>query len=199
MLEGIRANKYVEYMDEINYIKTRQINDGLPFGTATIEEVTSSYDELAIKINEDGELPEEQKKQLIDAIDKAKGSLIAREKEYESAIEETANVPEKEYKELLKEADDYFKMSSERDINWEALIIELFGGVEERVFIDEPSKHNVRRSYYVFFTKDELKGILEENKDVLKAAYERIKKDYPNIAPDLADIIGDLTSERERE
>ena len=207
---NIDAKKYVEYMSEVKRIKTWQIDAGYPWGTASIEEVTSSYNLLTTEIQQDTELSEEQKKELISEIEKTKISLEARKNELEEAIEKMARIPETEYKELLRKSDDYLRMCDERDFdngrlnrfdeqnrNWEYLIRKLFGGIEQRMYDDDPSKHNVLASYYVFFTPEEINGILNENKDVLEAAYKRIKEEYPNIATDLADDITDITNSKE--
>ncbi len=207
---NIDAKKYVKYMSEVKNIKTWQIDAGYPWGTASIEEVTSSYNLLTTEIQQDTELSEEQKKELISEIEKTKISLEARKNELEEAIEKMARIPETEYKELLRKSDDYLRMCYERDLdngrlnrfdeqnrNWEYLIRKLFGGVEQRMYDDDPSKHNVLTSYYVFFTPEEINGILNENKDVLEAAYKRIKEEYPNIASDLADDITDITNSKE--
>ena len=49
--------------------------------------------------------------------------------------------------------------------------------------------------YHIFFTPEEIYGILEEDEEVLKKAIERIRKEYPNIAPDLADDVDGITNE----
>ena len=180
--KSTELKKYAKYVIEIEELKYDQMDAGAMFGRANLIEISSAYKRLVTRIKEDDSLSVEHKNEILSRALEIIETLPKRDEEISRAEEEfpklSSQYPESERektKELVR------KISKNPSDKSNKLI--------KKLFVSE---------YLIFFTPEELQKIAMGDGEGLRKAYDRVKKEYPNMAPDIEEEV-DYTHQKDKD
>lgn len=171
--------RYAKYIVKIEELKHDQVNAGAMFGRASLDEIGRSYKNLVNRIEEDNSLSEEHKKEIlsraleiIDTLPKRDEEISRAEKNYVEAFGQCSETEKEELKRIFEESSGRIRYPYKPKTKYSKLIGNLYSS-----------------EYFILFTPEELKKIYSGDDEALRTAYDRIKKEYPNTAPDIEEEV----------
>ena len=166
-LNNQETSSYVKYKRKIEEIWQDQVDAGATFGRANLKEIFGAFKSLKEKIENDPDLSQEYKNELLEII--INKMSLAKDRE-EEVLKAEGSYTEEKGEAFLRAVERFKKLPFEKKEIYTAL------------------NRKIENGYYIFLTDEELDSVFrdEVNYDKLK---ERMSKDYPIISKDLIPAI----------